>query len=206
MAFSWLKLAILGPVPVLWDLAKDAVNEITADPDPEKNRLSPGCVIRENRLNYDHYGIYAGERCVVHFTSGRIEFTPIDDFAEGSGKIDVMDFEAAATEGISLQDSLARAKSKLGTTGYALLTNNCEHFAIWCRTGKAISTQAFGSYSKEYSQMMSGNLKSGVNMLSIHYPRLISDLYSKEAGMRFSRHVFAKYVSDKQSQSSLIVV
>lgn len=197
MTFSCLKLVILGPVPVLWDLAKDAVNEITADPDPEKNRLSPGCVIRENRHNYDHYGIYAGERCVIHFTNGRIEFTPIDAFTEGSGKIDVMAFEATATEGIPLQSSLARAKSKLGTTGYSLLTNNCEHFAIWCRTGKAISTQAFGSYSKEYSQMMSGFLNSGVNMFPTNYPRLISDIYSKEAGMEFSRHVFAKYVSDR---------
>jgi len=199
MVFSWFKLGILGPVPVLWDLAKDAVNEINADPDPEKNRLSPGCVMRENRHNYDRYGIYEGERCIINFPNGRIEFTPIGAFTEGSGKIDVMAFEATATEGISLQSSLAGAKSKLGTAGYSLLTNNCEHFAIWCRTGKAISTQAFGSYSKykEHSQMMSVFLNSGVSMFSTNYPRLISDIYSKEAGMDFSRHVFAKYVSDR---------
>jgi len=34
-----------------------------------------------------------------------------------------------------------RAKSRLGERAYNLLLNNCEHFAIWCKTGKSESTQ-----------------------------------------------------------------
>ncbi|XP_053382262.1 uncharacterized protein LOC128549514 [Mercenaria mercenaria] len=34
-----------------------------------------------------------------------------------------------------------RAESKLGTNDYNLLTWNCEHFATWCRYGKAVCKQ-----------------------------------------------------------------
>lgn len=35
----------------------------------------------------------------------------------------------------SPEETVARAKSKLGEEEYALPFNNCEHFAIWCKTG-----------------------------------------------------------------------
>ncbi|MDS3861251.1 lecithin retinol acyltransferase family protein [Thermosynechococcaceae cyanobacterium BACA0444] len=34
-----------------------------------------------------------------------------------------------------------RAVSRLGESGYSLLSNNCEHFAAWCKTGKHQSEQ-----------------------------------------------------------------
>ncbi len=33
------------------------------------------------------------------------------------------------------QETIQRAKSRLGETEYNLAFNNCEHFAIWCKTG-----------------------------------------------------------------------
>ncbi|NEQ25214.1 MAG: hypothetical protein F6K28_40290, partial [Microcoleus sp. SIO2G3] len=36
---------------------------------------------------------------------------------------------------------IARAESRLGETNYNLLTNNCEHFATWCKTGRNESKQ-----------------------------------------------------------------
>ena len=35
----------------------------------------------------------------------------------------------------SPSETISRAKSRLGESNYNLLTNNCEHFAIWCKTG-----------------------------------------------------------------------
>lgn len=32
-------------------------------------------------------------------------------------------------------ETVRRAKKKLGKKEYNLITNNCEHFAIWCKTG-----------------------------------------------------------------------
>jgi hypothetical protein len=36
---------------------------------------------------------------------------------------------------------VGRAESKLGSKDYNLVTNNCEHFATWCCTGKTASQQ-----------------------------------------------------------------
>ena len=38
-------------------------------------------------------------------------------------------------------ETVSRAKSKLGEGGYNLLLNNCEHFAVWCKTGIKDSSQ-----------------------------------------------------------------
>ncbi|MBR1418067.1 MAG: lecithin retinol acyltransferase family protein [Synergistaceae bacterium] len=38
-------------------------------------------------------------------------------------------------------ETVARARSQLGRTGYNLICNNCEHFAVWCKTGVKESSQ-----------------------------------------------------------------
>ena len=35
----------------------------------------------------------------------------------------------------SRKETLARARSRIGESSYSLVSNNCEHFAIWCKTG-----------------------------------------------------------------------
>lgn len=37
---------------------------------------------------------------------------------------------------------LERARSRLDESDYDLLRNNCEHFAVWCKTGIRQSSQA----------------------------------------------------------------
>ncbi len=39
------------------------------------------------------------------------------------------------------EETVARARSRLGETHYSLLTNNCEHFVFWCKTGVSESMQ-----------------------------------------------------------------
>lgn len=41
----------------------------------------------------------------------------------------------------SPRETVRRAKSRLGEREYNLLFNNCEHFAIWCKTGLSKSYQ-----------------------------------------------------------------
>lgn len=41
----------------------------------------------------------------------------------------------------SPEETVQRARSRLGETKYNLVTNNCEHFAIWCKTGISESRQ-----------------------------------------------------------------
>ena len=35
----------------------------------------------------------------------------------------------------SPEETVARARSRIGEEKYDLASNNCEHFAIWCKTG-----------------------------------------------------------------------
>lgn len=37
--------------------------------------------------------------------------------------------------------TMARAKSRVGEKAYDLINNNCEHFALWCKTGVSTSFQ-----------------------------------------------------------------
>ena len=39
------------------------------------------------------------------------------------------------------EETVIRARERIGETSYNLLTNNCEHFAIWCKTGISESHQ-----------------------------------------------------------------
>ena len=39
------------------------------------------------------------------------------------------------------EETVQRAESRLGEKKYNIATNNCEHFAIWCKTGVSESTQ-----------------------------------------------------------------
>lgn len=41
----------------------------------------------------------------------------------------------------SPEETVRRARSKIGETKYFLPTNNCEHFAVWCKTGIKDSSQ-----------------------------------------------------------------
>lgn len=41
----------------------------------------------------------------------------------------------------SPNETVARARSRLGEGGYSLIFHNCEHFALWCKTGVATSEQ-----------------------------------------------------------------
>lgn len=41
----------------------------------------------------------------------------------------------------SPEETLKRAYSRIGECKYSVISNNCEHFAMWCKTGSAESTQ-----------------------------------------------------------------
>lgn len=44
----------------------------------------------------------------------------------------------------SPDETIARAKSRLGESNYTLVTENCEYYAIWCKTGVDESYQVKG--------------------------------------------------------------
>lgn len=101
-------------------------------------------------LGYSHHGIDCGDGTVVHFNASplvslarqltnrppQIEFCSLEQFTAGRSVFirlyDVCD---------SPDKTIERALSRLGETDYRVFENNCEHFAVWCKTGFAHSTQ-----------------------------------------------------------------
>ena len=129
-----------------------------------------GDVIFVNRCIalYRHFGIYIGYGKVIHFAAPNGDFdarnayiheTSLSHFSDGS-KVYVMKFPSKYESSSALRNlirsseyelqtpkqTVARAKSMLGRrglkdAGYSVVFNNCEDFAIWCKTNVAESKQ-----------------------------------------------------------------
>lgn len=135
----------------------------------ESNNFQPGDVLSADRGFYKHYGIYVGNGDVVHFSAGNegeisaknamIRKDSLDYFANGSS-VCVDNKEQA---NFDRREIVNRANKMVGTMkgAYNLVSNNCEHFANWCKSGEKTSNQVIdvasvlpdGSYEKVKSFM-----------------------------------------------------
>lgn len=135
-----------------------------------KDFLRAGDVIGVSRGAYEHYGIYVGKGRVIHYAGETADFNgriciheaPFKEFLKDSSEYFVISFEGRypvklhfSTNFIasgyldscnvkakySPEETIKRAYSRLGECKYSLTKNNCEHFAIWCKTGSAQSSQ-----------------------------------------------------------------
>ena len=84
-----------------------------------------------------HHGIDLGDGTVAHYLEGKeILRSPLDEFSRGEA------FSVVAhPQADSVGRTLRRALSRIGEQQYNLLFNNCEHFAVWCKTGRHRSAQ-----------------------------------------------------------------
>lgn len=88
---------------------------------------------------YEHHGIDCGDGTIIHYRKkdiATVSRTQLDIFARGN-RVFVKSQPVAFLPHIVVQ----RAESRLGERKYDLLTNNCEHFATWCKTGRNESVQ-----------------------------------------------------------------
>lgn len=93
---------------------------------------------------YTHHGIDMGDGTVVHFSGEPLRLRdacvvrePMDVFCQGAKPRVVPHAKARR----SAEEVVEAALAQLGQRGYHLWANNCEHFAAWCKTGKAESRQ-----------------------------------------------------------------
>jgi hypothetical protein len=107
-------------------------------------------IIYADRGLYRHYGIYVNDSRVIHYAAGNADFginvrvqeTTLDRFKRDS-PWGVYRFPRAYRT-LSPRETVRRARSRLGECEYSLFTNNCEHFAFWCKTGTSRSPQLDG--------------------------------------------------------------
>lgn len=88
---------------------------------------------------YQHHGIDCGDGSVIHYRKAgeaTITQTAIAEFAQNQ-PIRTKLYTTAFLPEIVMN----RAISRLGEQQYDLFTNNCEHFATWCKVGRSESAQ-----------------------------------------------------------------
>jgi len=112
--------------------------------------LQAGDIIFTDRVLYQHYGIYVGNGKVIHYAARNGDFgldvgvreTYLEQFAvDGKyGKVKLKG-NYSGVKHFSGKETVRRAQSRIGEKSYNLLFNNCEHFALWCKTGKSKSIQ-----------------------------------------------------------------
>ena len=104
---------------------------------------------------YQHYGVYAGYHKIIHYIKGdslldgRIAETSIEEFCDGDTLYIAEDdtllsiFQDADVTSTFYgpRKTVQRARSMIGKGDYNLFGHNCEHFAIWCKTGQLESKQ-----------------------------------------------------------------
>ncbi|NMF85958.1 lecithin retinol acyltransferase family protein [Nodosilinea sp. P-1105] len=89
---------------------------------------------------YQHHGIDCGDRSVIHYSKAgqvaEVARTSFEQFSWGN-PVHPVHHTAAYADAVVIE----RATSRLGEQQYDLFTNNCEHFANWCKTGRSESAQ-----------------------------------------------------------------
>jgi hypothetical protein len=105
-----------------------------------------GDILCVNRGAYRHYGIYAGNSTVIHYAAAKKDFgsdvcvheTTLKNFIKNSKCIAV---PINGKNVFSPDETLNRARSRIGENKYNIIFNNCEHFVYWCKTGRNVSKQ-----------------------------------------------------------------
>lgn len=133
---------------------KRVVLQVHAWPAVNK-RLYPGDVLAVSRWRnlYEHFAVYVGKNEVIHYASRNGDFgenvavrkTSLARFIGDSEEYRICRFpKTSRIPGYHLyscRETVGRAVSRLGEKNYDLFFNNCEHFAIWCKTGLSESRQ-----------------------------------------------------------------
>ncbi|MEL3901042.1 lecithin retinol acyltransferase family protein [Treponema phagedenis] len=110
--------------------------------------LQRGDIIFVNKGLYKHYGIYIGNNTVVHYSDKssnfgvdiKVQEASLADFADGF-EVKVCRLDPKKYTLYSADETVKRAYLRLGEKKYNLIFNNCEHFAVWCKTGISDSAQ-----------------------------------------------------------------
>ncbi|WP_317856346.1 lecithin retinol acyltransferase family protein [Chakrabartyella piscis] len=84
-----------------------------------------------SRTGYTHHGIYIGGEEVIHYLLDCVTRSSLSEFANGSKIRILRDFDSPAS--YAPDEIVSRAKSRLYEDSYSVFSNNCEHFARWCR-------------------------------------------------------------------------
>lgn len=111
--------------------------------------LRPGDHVAVRRAGYTHHGVCAGGDRVIHFSdengianklSAKVIETPLDGFLQGGGLLRAF-HRRTSPPAVVIQRAEAVMRGDRRWRPYSLVSNNCEHFATYCVTGRKFSLQ-----------------------------------------------------------------
>lgn len=111
---------------------------------------------------YDYHPVFY--YCCFEMKNGKVEYVPYEYSKNYADDIDLkmMDSFNELNVGtyFSPEETVKRAEKYLNNIKFAkydIVLNNCEHFALWCKTGKDISIQT----EKAINRFVAGTMKIG---------------------------------------------
>jgi hypothetical protein len=107
------------------------------------HHLEPGDHLRIHRGHYFHHALYEGDGWVLHYTFqngpkklAHVRRDPLGALV-GTGRIEVIEYASR----LPRDETVRRARTRVGEVAYHLFQNNCEHFCRWACTGENRSEQ-----------------------------------------------------------------
>lgn len=108
--------------------------------------FKPGDHILTSRGVYTHHGIVLNATSVIHYLKTGVIKSNLQEFAKGAP----ISLHPTLTRTFTHNETVYRAKSRLGENNYNLIFNNCECFANWCVQGLSYSGQVWDAAFKGY--------------------------------------------------------
>ncbi|CAF0968658.1 unnamed protein product [Brachionus calyciflorus] len=121
------------------------------------SELLPGDLIEFKRNLYSHWAIYIGNSKIVHFSGNetRLAISGVQLTEIHKAKINIDNYWDILEDSyafrnnlfdkilnpLPVEEILIRAYSKVGESNFSIFSNNCEHFAKYCRYGVNSSDQ-----------------------------------------------------------------
>jgi len=97
--------------------------------------LSRGDHIVVRRGVYTHHGIYLGNQKVIHYRNKGVKVEDIKVFKKYCRVFKVLIRKENSPLLYPIETVINRAMERINENEYNLITNNCDHFANWCRNG-----------------------------------------------------------------------
>ena len=104
-----------------------------------------------------HHGIDCGDGTVIHYKEGETITRSTCAFFSKGEEISIQHYDDCDPPA----EVIKRAESRLGERDYHVIFNNCEHFAVWCKTGQHRSNQVDNLLSASLAGGVLGGLAMG---------------------------------------------
>lgn len=113
------------------------------------------------RTGYTHHGIFVGDNSVIHYAglarglaSGPVTQCGLEAFSNGQK----LWFRIHPNARFTSSEIVERARSRISESSYCILSNNCEHFCLWCIYDEHCSEQVdIGSQALNLGMSVAGS-------------------------------------------------